>query len=382
MNSETKLFSPMRLGRHILSNRLVLAPLTRFRAADRSHVPLPFVKDYYVQRASTPGTLLITEGTLVAARGCGWSNAPGIWSHDQVAAWKQVVEGVHEAGGVVFMQLAASGRVADPAVLQEAGNFKVTGPSPIAADPQSGVEVHALSEEEIWEYVRDFAQAAKNAVEGAGFDGVEVHGANGYLIDQFTQDTANQRTDSWGGSIEKRSKFALEVVKAVVEAVGKEKVGYRISPFSDFQGMKMKDTTSQFTHLVSELKDLDLAYLHVVESRISGAMEGPGKESVYPFVQAWGNKSPVLLAGGFDPDSARRAVDEEYQNQDVAIVFGRHFLATPDLVYRVRHGLTLNAYDRNTFYAAKQREGYVDYPFSKEFLAERPSLLTYASAMA
>lgn len=360
----------MKIGQHTVSNRLVLAPLTRFRAQDLTHVPLPFVKDYYVQRASTPGTLLITEGTIVAGPGGGWTNAPGIWSDEQIAAWKEIVAAVHAAGGVFYMQLFASGRAGDADVLQREGGWEPKGPSAISAGADSPVPVE-LTQGEIAEWIKDFAQAARNAVFGAGFDGVEVHGANGYLIDQFTQDTSNQRQDAWGGSVEKRASFALEVTKAVIAAVGPERVGFRISPFSDFQGMKMKDPLPQFTHLVSELKKLDLAYLHIVESRISGASEGGGTESILPLVKIWDKTSPVLIAGGFTPDSAKHLVDKELPNQDVAVVFGRSFLATPDLVFRIAHDISLNPYDRSKFYAPKQKEGYLDYPFSKEFLAQQ-----------
>ena len=226
----------------------------------------------------------------------------------------------------------------------------------------------ALSEEEIWAYVRDYANGARNAM-AAGFDGVEIHGANGYLVDQFTQDVCNKRTDAWGGSVEKRSRFALEVVKAVVEAVGAERVGVRLSPFSTFQGMKMARPEPQFLHLVQGLKEMKLAYLHLVESRICGSADIEATEKVDPLMELWGKTSPVLLAGGFQPESAKRAM-QEYPGNDLLIVFGRHFIANPDLPFRIRKGLGLTAYDRDTFYMPETPKGYVDYPFSEEWTAQ------------
>lgn len=199
---------------------------------------------------------------------------------------------------------------------------------------------------------------------------MEIHAANGYLIDQFTQDTCNQRTDSWGGNVPNRSRFALEVAKAVTIAVGPDRTGIRLSPFSEFQGMKMADPIPQFSHLIENLKTLPLAYLHLVESRISGNADVESTEKADPLMQVWGPSTPILLAGGFRSDSARRAVEDEYPQYQVLVVFGRYFVSNPDLVFRVRKGLELAAYDRSTFYVPELAKGYVDYPFSDEFLAE------------
>lgn len=223
-----------------------------------------------------------------------------------------------------------------------------------------------MTVEEIKGFTKDYAQAARNAI-AAGFDGVEIHGANGYLIDQFIQDNVNRRTDDYGGSIEKRSRFAIEVATAVVDAVGADRVGLRLSPFSDFQGMKMDDPIPQFTHLVKALKPLKLAYIHVVRS-VPDHVDEPGpKEQVDFVVDAWDNTSPVIIAGNFKATSASKAVDERYPHNDVVIAFGRPFLATPDIVFRLQHGISFNAYDRSTFYAPKSETGYIDQPFSKEF---------------
>ena len=341
-----------------------MAPLTRFRASD-SHVQLPFVKDYYAQRASVPGTLLITEATFISPRASGYPNVPGIWSAEQIEAWREVTKAVHNKGSYIYLQLWALGRVANAKVLKELGEYEVVSSSP-TPEKQTSPIPHELSVEEIKHFVADYAQAAKNSIE-AGFDGVEIHGANGYLVDQFTQETCNKRTDGYGGSIENRSRFGLEVAKAVVDAVGAARTGIRLSPFSTFQGMKMADPVPQFSHLLDGLKQLDLAYVHVVESRISGNADVESTEKVDFALEIWGDTSPVLIAGGFQPDSARRAVDKEYRAKDVAIVFGRHYISNPDLPFRLQNDVELTKYNRDTFYKAKSTEGYTDYPYSREY---------------
>lgn len=362
------LFHPIHIGSTPLSHRVVMAPLTRYRAND-AHVHTSLAVEYYSQRASVSGTLLITEATFISPRAAGYANVPGIYNKDQIAAWKNVTDAVHKKGSYIFCQLWALGRAAKPEIVRkEAGEkwFASSSAVPMEAGTE---EPRPLEEEDIWTLVGDYAQAAKNAIE-AGFDGVEIHGANGYLVDQFTQDVCNKRTDGWGGSVEKRSRFGLEVAKAVVEAVGSEKVGIRLSPFSTFQGMKMADPESQFSHLIQGLKELKLVYLHLVESRVSGTADLETTEKVDPLMKIWGKTSPVLLAGGFQPESAKRAVEDEYTGHDVMIVFGRHFLANPDLPFRIEKGIELNKYNRDTFYKAKSPDGYVDYPFSKEWEAQ------------
>ena len=362
--ADSRLFSPLKIGRCQLQHRVVMAPLTRFRASD-AHVQLPFVKEYYAQRASIPGTLLITEATFISARASGYPNVPGIWNAEQIEAWKQVTQAVHDKGSYIFLQLWALGRVANPKVLKGLGDYEVVSSSPTPEKEASPVP-HELSIEEINGFVGDYAQAAKNSIE-AGFDGVEIHGANGYLVDQFTQDNCNKRTDGYGGSIENRSRFGLEVAKAVVDAVGADRTGIRLSPFSTFQGMKMADPIPQFSHLLKGLKQLDLAYIHVVESRISGNADVESTEKVDFALDIWGKKSPVLVAGGFKPDSARRAVNEEYKDNEVAVVFGRYYISNPDLPFRLKNDVELTKYNRDTFYKAKSTEGYIDYPFSQEY---------------
>lgn len=333
--AESTLFKPLTVGKHTLSHRLVLAPLTRFRASS-SHVQLPFVKEYYAQRACVPGTLLITEATFISPRASGYANVPGIWNDEQIAAWKDVTDAVHAKGSVIYCQLWALGRAAVPKIIEGEtnGKFRVVSSS---ATPMPGREKNPpteLSEEEIHTFIKDYAQAASNAVK-AGFDGIEIHGANGYLIDQFIQDMVNKRTDDWGGNIEKRGRFALAVARACAEAIGADKVGIRLSPWSVFQGMGMKDPLSQFSYVIKGLKDIGLAYVHLVESRIAGPEDVEEKgvnEDVWAtgnndkLIQIWqegGNARPVFLAGGFKPDTAKTCVEQQYPGQNVAIVFGR-----------------------------------------------------------
>ncbi|KAB2101347.1 hypothetical protein AG0111_0g10165 [Alternaria gaisen] len=227
----------------------------------------------------------------------------------------------------------------------------------------------AMTEEMIWATIADYASAAKNAI-AAGFDGVEIHGANGYLPDQFLQTTCNQRTDSWGGTIEQRARFHLEVTKAVIAAVGTERTAMRLSPYSDFNGMLMDEPEPTFKYLTEELKKLGLAYLHLIEARITGNddSECGGQKTVRWMVELWDNASPVMLAGGFLPDSAKQTVDEAYKDYDVIIAFGRYFVANPDLVFRVKESVPLVKYDRSVFYTPKTPKGYIDYPHSAQYL--------------
>lgn len=362
----SRLFSPLTFGTLTLQHRLAMAPLTRFRASD-SCVPLPIAATYYSQRASVPGTLLITEATYISARAGGLPNVPGIYSAEQIAAWRVVTDAVHAKGSYIFLQIWGVGRAADANNLASApgGPYNVVSASAIPLDNDHATP-RALSVDEIQGLVADFAQAARNAIE-AGFDGVEIHGANGLLIDQFTQDITNARTDTYGGSVANRSRFGLEVARAVVDAVGAERVGFRVSPWSTYNGMKMNDPVPQFSHLLRGLQELKLAYMHIVESRVAGNEDVHGSESIAPFVRLWGSTSPVLIAGGYEPETAKKAVDEEYKDQDVVVVFGRYFISSPDLPFRIANSIDLASYDRDTFYKAQSPDGYIDYPFSTEF---------------
>ncbi|KAI4201249.1 MAG: hypothetical protein LQ346_002202 [Caloplaca aetnensis] len=364
------LFSPIKLGRTQLSHRLVMAPLTRIRAED-DHVPTAMALEYYSQRASVRGTFIISEGTLLNPEAISWLNIPMIYSRQQIAAWKRITDAVHAKGSYIYCQLFTAGREVSAEVLKVTGTeLRSSSVVPMEA---GGAVPRAMTEDEIWDAVSQFVQAARNAIE-AGFDGVEIHGANGYLIDQFTQDTCNKRTDRWGGNIENRARFMVEITRAVVAAIGADRVGVRLSPFSTFQGMGMADPIPQFSYLIKRLKEYKLAYVHLVESRVSGGSDAPGTEKVNFAVDIWDNTSLVLIAGGYTPDSAKRAVETEYRGKDVLVVFGRHFISNPDLPFRIQRGIALEPYNRGTFYTTKSPIGYVDYPFSEEFVREKATV--------
>lgn len=322
-----------------------------------------------MQRASVPGTLLITEATIISESAVSRRNVPGIWTDAQVKGWKTIVDAVHEKGCFIYCQLWHTGRAGWPDVHESLG-YKMKSSSAVRIDETRAVP-EEMTEEDILEAIKDFASAAKNAI-AAGFDGVEIHGANGYLLDQFLQDTCNKRNDAWGGSIEKRARFAIEVTKAVVQAVGSDRTAIRLSPFSDYLGMLMDDPVPQFEYVVTQLKLLNLAYLHLIEARISGNDDADcgEQQNVGFLVKLWNNTSPVLIAGGFKPDTAVKTVDETYKEYDVAIVFGRYFVSNPDLVFRLKEAIELVKYDRTYFYTPKLTEGYIDYPFSPEYLAK------------
>jgi NADPH2 dehydrogenase len=336
--------------------------MTRYRADD-NHVPLDMVAEYYAQRASVPGTFIISEATFIAPQAGGFSCAPGIYNEAQINAWRKVTDAVHSKGSYIFCQLWALGRAANPKVLQAEGHKLVSSSNlPISEDSATP---EPLSEAEIRIFIEYYATAAKNAVK-AGFDGVEIHGANGYLVDQFLQDKCNNREDGWGGSIEKRARFGIEVATAVASAIGPERVGYRVSPYSPFQGMKMDDPVPQFTFLVNHLKALKLAYIHIVESRISGAGDIEGTEKVDFLIDVWGESGAVILAGGFTPESAMETL-RKHGRDNMVIAFGRIFLANPDLPFRISEKLPLTKYNRDTFYVEKSPIGFIDYPFSAAF---------------
>ena len=324
---------------------------------------------YYAQRASTPGTLLVSEGTFISPQGSGLAHVPGLWTQPQLAAWRRITDAVHARGGRIFCQLWALGRAAQAKDMAKKG-LDVVSSSAVAIPGKGYAVPREMGEEEIGRAVGEYASAARGAVEVGGFDGVEIHGANGYLVDQFTQSNSNRRTDGWGGSVEKRARFALEVARAVSAAVGAERTGIRLSPYSEFQGMRMPagEVEEQFTHLISKLADLGLAYLHLTTPRVQGAADVANpSENLDWAVAAWRGVSPVVLAGGFRLESAMADVDERYAGYDVCVAFGRWYISTPDLPFRLREGIEINKYDRSTFYKRMSAKGYVDYPFSKEW---------------
>ncbi|OBT76619.1 hypothetical protein VF21_05288 [Pseudogymnoascus sp. 05NY08] len=340
-----------------------MAPLTRLRATG-DRVPVALMKEYYSQRASVPGTLIISEGTLISQAACGgFANGPGIWSNDQVAAWREITDEVHSKGCFIFCQLYGMGRAANVDDAKREG-VSIVGPSAIPIEEGAPVP-RAMTITEIKQTVQDFVTASDNAIR-AGFDGVECHGGNGYLIDQFIQDVSNKRDDEYGGSVENRSRLINDIMKAVVDAVGPKRVGLRLTPWSSFQGMKMENPIPQFADIIDKASQLDLAYLHLVESRVSGAEDSKGSERLDFAYKLW--NGPLLVAGGYTLADAQKRVDENYPDKEIVVMFGRYFIANPDLVYRIKERLELSACDRNTFYT-NSAMGYVDYPFSAEYVA-------------
>ncbi|KAI3322941.1 hypothetical protein HD806DRAFT_499708 [Xylariaceae sp. AK1471] len=365
----SKLFRPARVGNMVLDHRVGMSPLTRLRASN-DHIPLDIVTEYYSQRASVAGTLLISEGTFISKADRGVPHVPGIYNERQICAWRQVTDAVHRKGSYIFCQLWVLGR----AVISDFSESEGMSIYSSSATPlkTSQTPPRELTVAEIQEKIDSYVSAARNAI-AAGFDGVELHGANGYLIDQFTQDCCNKRTDQYGGSIENRSRFAVELVTAVSKAIGPERVGIRLSPWSTYNEMKMDDPIPQFSDLIAKISHLNIAYLHLIEARIAGPEDldsSNPSESLAFVYNMW--KGPIIVAGGFTPESARQLVDVERPDKDIIVMFGRHFLSTPDLPFRIRNALPLNSYDRGTFYAPQVAAGYIDYPFCNEFLQQQP----------
>ncbi|KAJ6601062.1 hypothetical protein DFH09DRAFT_1020324 [Mycena vulgaris] len=362
--SGPKLFQPTQVGDIQLSHHVVFAPTTRFRA-DANHAPLPHVAEYYEQRASTPGSLLISEATLIAARAGGYKHAPGIWSDAQIAAWKIITDRVHAKGSYIYLQLWALGRAAEAETLAAEGLPYVSA-SDVPAAGHGGPAPRPLTVEEIQEYVQLYATAASNAVHKAGFDGVEIHAAHGYLLDQFLHDRSNVRTDAYGGSPEKRTRFSLEVADAVVKAVGQKKTAMRISPWATYLDMHFDHPQPTYAYLVTQLRDRypELAYLHVVEPRADGDQSAKVVKagSSNDFIRdIWGDRR-LISAGGYTRETAIAAAEEKGD----LIAFGRPYIANPDLPYRLLHGVALAIGNRALYYApgSIDPKGYTDYLFA------------------
>lgn len=310
--------------------------------------------------------MIISEATVIAKNAAGSRNVPGIWLEEQIAAWKDITTAVHAKGCYIYCQLWHQGRAADPEVLQSQGlRFLSASAIPITPGDQAP---EAMTEKDVLETIENYATAAKNAI-AAGFDGVEIHGANGYLPDQFLQTTCNKRSDRWGGSIEGRARFHVEVTKAVAGAIGSHRTAMRLSPYSDFNGMLMEDPEPSFEYVLDQLQPLNLSYLHLIEARIKGNddAECGGQKDVGWMVKRWDNASPVILAGGLKPLSAKETVDGIYKDYEVIIAFGRYFVSNPDLVFRIKEGVPLEGYNRAVFYTPKLAKGYVDYPYSTQY---------------
>ena len=357
MTEKIDLFTPIVLGPYTLPNRIAMAPMTRNRASAEG-VPTDMMARYYAQRASAG--LIISEGVIVSPEGFAYPNTPGIFTPAQIQGWKAVTEAVHARGGRIFAQLWHCGRVAHPEVN---GGLQPIGPSAIAARGEtytpSGskpfVTPHAMSLQEIEETVERYAQAARNA-KAAGFDGVEIHGANGYLIDQFLRDGSNRRTDAYGGSIANRARFLLEVTEAVLGVWDRGCVGVRLSPLQPFNDMRDSNPEATFSYVVKALGEFKLGYLHITEmGKEAPGVAGPAFDPkllrpLWPTV--------YMTNGGYTFETANAAIA---RGEADMISFGQLFIANPDLVERLRRGAPLNTPDPSTFYTGGEK-GYLDYP--------------------
>ncbi|KJK24366.1 NADH:flavin oxidoreductase [Burkholderiaceae bacterium 16] len=360
------LFSSKAVGPYEVEHRVVLAPLTRMRT-EPGNVPGDLMVDYYVQRA-TKGGLLITDATAVSPLGIAYVDAPGIYSEAHVQGWKRVVEAVHAKGARIFLQIWHAGRQAHPA--------NTGGETPVAPSALLSLEHAAIRDEdgniteaelvlprpleqhEIPEIVEQFRRSAILAKE-AGFDGVELHAANGYLFEQFLLDGTNHRTDAYGGPVENRARFLFDTLDAVVSVWGRGKVAVRLSPSGTYGTMSDSDPHNTFRYVADKLNAYDLAYLHVIEPRVRGIVDiGAGEAAVWSGdIRRW-FKGTLMVAGGFTGDSAEQIVAEGGAD---LVAFGRLFISNPDLPLRLHHGVPLSRYDRSTFYGG-DAQGYTDYP--------------------
>ncbi|KAI7758181.1 hypothetical protein M8C21_015291 [Ambrosia artemisiifolia] len=359
MADKIPLLTPYKMGNFELSHRVVLAPLTRQRSF--GNVPQPHAILYYSQRA-TKGGFLIAEATGVSDTAQGYPETPGIWTKQQVEAWKPIVDGVHEKGGIFFCQIWHVGRVSNT-------GFQPNGQAPISStdkgltyetrgDGNDASPPRKLTTEEIPLVVNDFRAAARNAID-AGFDGVEIHGAHGYLIDQFMKDAVNDRTDEYGGSLENRCRFPLEVVDAVVKEIGADKVGIRLSPFANYMQSGDSNPKALGLYMAESLNKHKILYCHMVEPRMKYLGEKiDSLHSLVPMRKAF--KGTFISAGGYDMEDGNKAVAE---NRTDLVAYGRLFLANPDLPKRFELNAPLNKYNRETFYTPDPVLGYTDYPF-------------------
>jgi len=360
------LFDSIQLGAITAPNRMFMAPLTRGRNT-REHVPTPLMAEYYAQRASAG--LIISEATGISRQGLGWPYAPGIWSDEQVAAWLPVTDAVKRAGGRIVCQLWHMGRIVHPSFL---GGGKAVSASATTAPghahtyegKQPHAEARALDASEIAGLLLDYRRAARNAML-AGFEGVEIHAANGYLIDQFLRASANRRTDEYGGSIENRTRLLREVTEAVATEIGAGRTGVRLSPNGDSQGVNDPDPVSLFRHAGRVLSNIGIAFLELREPPPDGTRGMPDHPPVHPEIRDAFN-GPLVLNSDFDGDRARAALAS---GQADAISFGRGFLANPDLPFRIRNGIAL-APDHMESWYTRGPQGYIDYPSAADSLLD------------
>ncbi|MFJ5706629.1 MULTISPECIES: alkene reductase [unclassified Streptomyces] len=353
----TTAFDPVDLAGIRLANRIAMAPMTRSRADGRDRTPTAIVAEYYAQRASAG--LIISEGIQPVAEGQGYPDTPGLHSREQIAAWRRVTDAVHERGGRIFAQLMHCGRIGHPDLLD--GDLHPVGPSPVAAagqvytheGPKDFVTPRELTGDQVHEAIAGFAAAARNAVE-AGFDGVEIHGANGYLIQQFLASGSNHRTDEWGGPVENRIRFAAEVVKAVAAEIGPDRTGLRISPANTLNDISETDTDELYTRLLTAIEPVGIAYLHVLET-------GPERRPlVLDLRKRFAGTFILNPATGADPTGAESLALIEDGTTDL-VAYGRLFIANPDLPARLRADGPYATPDPATMYAGGP-QGYVDYP--------------------
>jgi N-ethylmaleimide reductase len=348
---QAPLLSSYKFGGLSLKNRMVMAPMTRSRALD-GHVPNPLAREYYVQRAGAG--LIVTEATQVSPQGVGYIRTPGIHSAEQIAGWKKITDAVHQAGGKIFLQLWHVGRISHP---DFHGGALPVAPSAItpkgtvftAQGPKDMVTPRALELSEIPGIVEQFRQGAQNA-KAAGFDGVELHGANGYLLDQFTRDGSNRRTDAYGGAIENRARLPLEITDAVVSVWGKERVGYRISPTGAYNDMADSNPAATFSYLSEQLSKRGIGYLHVSEPAGTPNRVSPLLRKIF--------KGTYIVNGGYTAETGNAAI---LNGEADLVAFGVAFLANPDLPIRFAQNAPLNAPDQATFYAGEEK-GFTDYP--------------------
>jgi N-ethylmaleimide reductase len=366
--TKQKLFTPVQLGAIRLKHRVVMAPLTRSRSEQPGDIPGDLMVKYYTQRASDGG-FIISEATTISIAGRGWYGAPGMFTDEQVAGWRRVTDAVHAKGGVMFSQLWHTGRSsnvdrtngADPVAPSVVPEYWLDAKPSVSTSKgwQKPSPHRALEVAEIKATIEDYRRAAERA-KAAGFDGVELHAANGYLPDEFLQDGSNKRTDEYGGSIENRARFLLEIVEALVSVWGGDRVAVRIGPSGTWNSMSDSNPGRLFDYVAEQLNRFGLAYLHIVEPRVKGNIviaEGQAPIAAERLRKIF--KGKILAAGGFEPDTAEAIVEKGDAD---AVAFGRHFVSNPDLPKRIEQELPLNQYDRDTFYTFDSR-GYIDYPF-------------------
>ncbi len=349
-----KLFQPLKVGRLALPNRILMAPLTRCRA-DAGHVPNALMAEYYSQRASSG--LVIAEATMVSEGNSAFNSEPGIYSEDQVIGWKKVTDAVHQKGGRIALQLWHGGRACHPNMNN---GRECVGPSAIAIEsevqtPQGKVPYavpRALLDSEIPTIVASFKKAAQNA-KRAGFDAVEVHGANGYLLDAFLRESSNKRTGPYGGSLQNRAKLMLEVTAAVIEVWGTDAVGVRISPLNSFNSMLDSNPLGVTSYLAAELQKLNIAYLHIMRSDFFGIQSGDVVTAAREVF-----KGTIVGNMGYTPEEANAAIEKKLID---AVAFGHHYVSNPDLTERIQKGVALVEPDQNTYYTSGAK-GYTDYP--------------------